>query len=734
MGALIMVELKKSTQPEAVLQQVFGFSSFREYQKDAVEAILQDQDVLNIMPTGGGKSICYQLPAVMKEGTAIVVSPLIALMKDQVDALRYNGVKAGFLNSYLTSAQQQKVIHRFREGDFKLLYVAPERLFYNEEEFLNVIAEQKVSLFAIDEAHCISHWGHDFRPEYMKLARLKERFPETPVIALTATADQQTRRDIAQKLNLQNPLKLLAGFNRPNIHYYVEDKQGSYDRLLDFLSDKEGQSGIVYVLSRNKAESVAQFLRDNNFKALHYHAGLPREDRNHHQDLFLKDEVDVVVATIAFGMGIDKPDVRYVVHMDLPKNIESYYQETGRAGRDGLTSEALLFFNYGDVQKLKNFIRIDDNPEQSAIMEDKLNKMAEFCSSQVCRRKFLLNYFGEDHPDYCGKCDICLDEKSTFDGTVLAQKALSAVARLEERFGINYIVDFLKGSQSSKVFNSHKRMKTFGVGSELTKDDWKYYIKQLVDFGYLKREQDNGYPLLKLTDNSHDVLRGETTVWLVSSTTRYEAEKDEPEHEPDLFKKLKNLRYKLAKEQDIPAYMIFSDATLMELATYLPRSWDDLQKISGFGHKKLEEYGKIFLKVVDGYCRDNNIPSRVHLKSQTSKQPARTVYSRGISSTSAQSIALYKEGLSPEAIASQRGRAIGTIYKHLSQAIYHREIDIEGLVDPERITAIEQAFEKHGTSRLSPVKEELGEEYSYNELKLVRGVFLRKYDQENKEA
>ena len=718
-----MVKVVKSTEPEGVLQQVFGFSSFRSYQKEIIQSVSDEKDVLAIMPTGGGKSLCYQVPAMMNEGTTIVVSPLIALMKDQVDALRKHGVKAGFLNSYLTSSQQQKVMQRLRDGDFKLLYVAPERLFYNDEEFMQQLAEIKISLFAIDEAHCISQWGHDFRPEYMKLSRLKELFPQTPVIALTATADQQTRRDIVHKLNFQKPDRYIASFNRPNIHYFVESKNKSFERLVDFVSKRKGNSGIVYVLSRKKAESTAEYLQDYGFSALPYHAGLERDQRSEHQDKFLKDEVDIIVATIAFGMGIDKPDVRFVVHLDLPKNIESYYQETGRAGRDGLKSEALLFFGYGDVNKLRDFIRIDDNPEQTAVMEKKLEMMADFCRTQSCRRKFLMNYFGEDHPDSCGSCDVCLDEKSTFDGTVIAQKAMSAVARLEQRFGMNYVIDILKGSHSEKVREQHKKLKTFGAGSDLTKEDWQFYLRQLIDFGYLKREGDP-YPLLKLTDKSRDVLKGEAAVELVSSTTRLEAESDEPDHEPDLFNRLKYIRKQMAQEEDVAPYMIFSDATLMELATYLPQSREELPKINGFGAKKLEQYGDKFLGIVINYCKSNNLETRMHLKQERKPRIQRKDRKR-TSTTEEKTIELFKKGYSPDEIVTERGLAQGTIHEHLARGIYLGKIDITQLLPEDRVKAIAEAFKKAGTEKLTPAKEILGTDYTFEELKLVRGYLSK---------
>src|SRR5688572_11262788 len=415
-----------------ILQEKFGYTSFRLEQEAIINSVLQKKDTFALMPTGGGKSLCFQIPALMFDGLTIVISPLIALMKDQVDALRVNGIEAAFLNSTQASQEQDQILQKINSKTLKLLYLAPE------STFLKKISSFNVSLIAIDEAHCISHWGHDFRPEYLQLAQLKRSMPNVPVIALTATADRLTRKDIVEKLELHNPAIFVSSFNRANIRYTIEPKKNSFEKLLNFLETRKDESGIIYCLSRASTENLASDLAEEGIEALPYHAGMEREQRSRHQDMFLRDEAKIMVATIAFGMGIDKSNVRFVVHMDLPKNIESYYQETGRAGRDGLPSEALLFYSYADVNKLKGFVEVDGNNDQSAIMLKKLDMMAKFGDLKSCRRKFLLQYFSEDHTGNCGNCDNCTREVERFDGTMLAQKVLSAVTRLQERFGANY--------------------------------------------------------------------------------------------------------------------------------------------------------------------------------------------------------------------------------------------------------------------------------------------------------
>lgn len=599
--------------PLHILRTQFGFDSFREHQEAIIESVLAGRDCFVLMPTGGGKSLCYQIPALLLPCVTVVISPLIALMKDQVDALRVAGVAAEYLNSSLSPEEQDRVLASLVRGKTKLLYIAPERLF-GAASLVPFLQELGVSLFAIDEAHCISSWGHDFRPEYRFLSDLKKFFSETPTIALTATADDLTSRDIVERLALRSPLFFKSSFDRPNIRYVIEPKAKSSDRLLHYLATRRGDSGIIYTLSRKSADGLAKRLAEAGFSALPYHAGLDAAVRDRHQQKFLRDETKIIVATIAFGMGINKSNVRFVVHMDLPKNIESYYQETGRAGRDGLPSEALLFYSPADVRKLARFAMVDGNEEQSAVMLRKLKQLADLCEANVCRRHLLLRYFGEAFPESCGACDICLSERTTFDGTLIAQKLLSAVFHLRERFGLGYTIDILRGSKSEKIRTEHRALKTFGAGADTSRDDWFRYAKDLIALGFLKQAGEP-YPTLSLTDKSAAVLRGETRVMLTALVeNNREVELEAPEYEATLFDRLKALRMEYARKENVPPYIIFSDATLLELATFLPSDMSELSRISGFGEVKTRRYGKVFLNVVTKYCAEHNLSSKMSEK------------------------------------------------------------------------------------------------------------------------
>ncbi|MSU75000.1 MAG: DNA helicase RecQ [Candidatus Magasanikbacteria bacterium] len=599
-----------------LLKTKFGYDSFRHEQEGAINAVLEGRDALAVMPTGGGKSLCYQIPALLFPGLTVVISPLIALMKDQVDALRLNGIPAAFLNSTLSTDDRTWVMNELRQNKLKLLYVAPERLLGGSGEFLQFLQTLNVSLFAIDEAHCISAWGHDFRPEYRLLARLKELFPRAPTIALTATADETTRRDIMEKLGLQKAEVFLSSFNRPNIHYFVEPKNSLTNRLGNYLEKHRDDSGIIYTLSRKSAEDLAENLDLQGFSVRPYHAGLNPETRRENQELFIKDDVKIIVATIAFGMGINKSNVRFVIHVDLPKNIESYYQETGRAGRDGLRSDALLFYGAGDVMKLKKFIQIENNPEQNTILLKKLNQMMAYGESRDCRRKLLLNYFGEETSAACASCDSCLTEVERFDGTLIAQKALSAVARLEGQYGRHYVTDFLRGSKSEKMKDEHRALKTYGAGADLPKELWLRYLKDLVGLGYL-RVGGLEYPVLKLTEKSVPVLQGKEIVMLIKTAVRSQPvapQQEDVPSEPELFTNLKLIRTNLARAENVPPYLIFSDATILELATYLPMSLEDIRKISGFGDLKTSKYGQQFISAISTYCQSHNLQTKISLK------------------------------------------------------------------------------------------------------------------------
>lgn len=600
--------------PVQVLQSKFGYETFRFHQKDIIDAIMKKHDVFVLMPTGGGKSLCYQIPALLMDGLTIVISPLIALMKDQVDALRLNGVSAAYLNSSLGAAEAADIYKQLRKGEIKLLYVSPERLIQNNQQFLVYLRELNVSLVAIDEAHCISHWGHDFRPEYRMLSNLKMHFPKVPIIALTATADHLTREDILTKLKLKNPKVFVSSFNRPNIRYTITQKRNMYEGIISYLRKHPDDSGIIYVLSRNSAEKMAEKLTDDGYSARAYHAGLTPEQRQRNQEAFLKDRVKIMVATIAFGMGINKSNVRFVIHADLPKNIESYYQETGRAGRDGLNSDAILYYSGGDVTKLKKFAMVEDNPEQTRVMLHKLSQMATLCEANACRRRAVLNYFGEEAPEECGNCDVCLTTKETFDATIIAQKALSAVARLESRYGLTYVVDFLRGSKSEKIQEHHKELKTYGIGKDISKEAWYLYFKDLLAMNYL-RQAGTEYPILALTEKSRDILLGKEKVFLVKKElSTKESGLSEQVYEHELFDILRRVRTEVAQSENVPAYVVFSDSTLVELATYLPLTLGDMRKISGFGDIKLEKYGTLFLEPIVEYCQQKQLQTKIDEK------------------------------------------------------------------------------------------------------------------------
>jgi len=645
-------------------------------------------------------------------------------MKDQVDALKLNGVAAAYLNSSQSSSEQANITQRLKNNQLKLLYVAPERLL-GQNNLLNDLKSLPVSLFAIDEAHCISHWGHDFRPEYLILGQLKKQFPSVPIIALTATADALTKSDIIQKLEVTDYTVYENSFNRPNISYYIKQKKNYFEQLIEYLAAHKEDSGIIYCLSRSTTESLAENLRQEGYAAAAYNAGLDRQVKEQNQDMFLKDELKIIVATIAFGMGINKSNVRFVVHVDLPKNIEGYYQETGRAGRDGLPSEAILFYSAGDVFKLKNFAKIEGNAEQSKVMLKKLDKMAAFCETRQCRRKFLLNYFDEQAGNFCGSCDVCLSQEEKVDATIEAQKILSAVFRLNERFGINYVIDFLRGSSTTR--EEHQPLKTFGIGKNIPKDQWRFYIKDMLQLGYLN-QSDGQYPVLQLNETSRQILKGEMKIMLVKSiSVNKEIVQKNLLSEivnTDLFTKLKAVRYELAREENVAAFQVFSDATLVELASYLPLTNTDLAKISGFGDIKLQKYGNAFLDAIIDHCMANNLATKIDSKSP--KRQRKSVGVEKATDTKIQSFQAYKSGKTVKDIATERNLSPQTIEGHLAHFIFTGEIKIDEMVNKEKLKVIAEAIEQNkGSQAIAPIKLQLGENYSYGEINAVINYLRR---------
>ncbi len=586
-----------------VLQNTFGYPSFRLNQQAIISDLIDGLDSFVLMPTGGGKSLCYQVPALIRDGVAIVVSPLISLMKDQVDALNANGVKAEFYNSSLGTTQAKMVLAKLHNHELDLLYIAPERLM--SEDFLQRLTDVDIALFAIDEAHCVSQWGHDFRPEYQRLSQLRQHFPHVPLIALTATADTQTRDDIIKVLGLHHGAKHISSFDRPNIRYTVLEKNQPFQQLTSFMDKHANEAGIVYALSRKRVEEVAQKLINAGVKAAAYHAGFAADVRGDVQEAFLRDEIQVVVATVAFGMGIDKPNVRFVVHYDLPKNIEGYYQETGRAGRDGLQAEALLLSGAQDMVTSRRFIEQVANEAQRRIESHKLNAMIGFSEATTCRRKVLLNYFDEQLEQDCGNCDICLNPPEVYDAKVDAQKALSCVYRLERGYGVKYVVDVLRGVENERIKSSrHDKLSTFGIGADKSQDEWSAIFRQLIHRGFLEQDIAN-YSVLKLTASARPLLQGKLELELAKprpkpkkkDKTRKGKHFDLP-YDETLFEKLRVLRKQLADDLDVPPYIVFGDATLVGMAQLKPTNETSMLEVSGVGKVKFERFGEAFLKVI----------------------------------------------------------------------------------------------------------------------------------------
>lgn len=591
------------------LKTVFGFQSFRPNQETIIRSIFNRQDVFAVMPTGGGKSLCYQLPAKILTGTAVIISPLISLMKDQVDAALENGISAAFMNSSMTNQELSGVYRTLKENSIKLLYIAPER--FVMPHFLETLKTFPISLFAIDEAHCISEWGHDFRPDYLSLSLIPKMFPAVPVSAFTATATQKVQEDIINKIGLRTPFIVRASFNRENLFYQVKPKTKIQIQILEFLNEHKGESGIIYRTTRDSVMETADFLVSKGIKALPYHAGLSAVERSKNQEAFNKDEVQVIVATIAFGLGIDKSNVRFVVHADLPKNIEGYYQETGRAGRDNETANCLLFFSRGDIPKIRYFIdQLTDESERTIALE-KLNQTVEYAAYNVCRRKHLLGFFGEDYPgDNCGACDICTGSVEQVDVTMDAQIIMSAISRTGQRFGIGHIIDIVTGADTKRVRQlKHNEIKTYGAGKHRDKKHWRFLMNELLAQDMIRQEGDP-YPILKLTPKGLNVLSGKEEAMALKreeTVTKRISKGDQGKYDEALFEILRSLRKRIAEEHRVPPYIIFSDKTLHEMCRQFPVTLPDMRRISGVGDAKLERYGEDFVQKIKMYLNHDSV-------------------------------------------------------------------------------------------------------------------------------
>jgi ATP-dependent DNA helicase RecQ len=711
------------------LKQYFGFTSFRPLQEEIIRDALAGKDVFALLPTGGGKSLCFQLPAMVQPGLTVVVSPLIALMKDQVDGLQAGGVPATFLNSSLDPNESRSRLRSLHQGDYRLLYVAPERLMLSG--FLADLQRWNVALLAIDEAHCISEWGHDFRPEYRQLAQLRELFPKVPLMALTATATERVREDIIKQLQLRTPGSYVASFNRPNLSYRVFAKEKAYEQALEFVRTRSRESGIIYCQARRTAESLAERLSEDGVRAKPYHAGLTAPERTRNQELFLRDEVRVICATIAFGMGINKPNVRFVVHYDLPKNIEGYYQETGRAGRDGLPSECLLLFSAGDVAKQLRFID-EKPPQERQIAQNQLNQMVHYAEGATCRRQTLLEYFGEDYPEpNCGGCDNCLTPRDTYDGTLDAQKFLSCIYRIRQKsgldFGLNQIVEVLTGADNENVRKwDHSKVSTYGIGREHSRPEWKAIGRQLVRMGYVRQTADK-FTVLSLTSQGVALLKQRQQLTLnkpIAAPEPASRKVGEIACDEVLFERLRQLRKRLADSQGVPPYIVFSDVSLRQMARQYPTTELEFGRISGVGERKLKDYGSAFLGEIVQHLQTN--PRQIFAENSFA-QPVSPIPARArLGNTARETLRRFQAGESVESIARARNFAVSTIYGHLADALQAGEdIDLTQFLTVEQMREIAAAFDKVGSSALSPAFDLLGGRYNYDKLKLVRAARAR---------
>ena len=693
-----------------LLEKVFGYKSFRPQQEAIINAVLAKKDSVVLMPTGGGKSLCFQIPALLQEGITLVISPLISLMKDQVEALKANGVSAAYLNSTVDEEERIEIIKRCKSNEIKLLYLSPETLVTVLHGF---ILDLDIAIVAIDEAHCVSMWGHDFRPEYTQLSTFRNSLPNATFIALTATADKLTRKDISNHLGLKSPEIFVSSFDRPNLSLTVRGnvpKKKKISEVLEFLSDRLDESGIIYCLSRKETESWSEILTENGIRAAHYHAGLPPDERAKVQEDFINDTIPIICATIAFGMGIDKSNVRWIIHNNLPKNVEGYYQEIGRAGRDGLASDTILYYNMRDVVLLSQFAQ---DSSQKEVLIEKLNRMKEYAQATTCRRKILLAYFSEQLPKNCNNCDVCKNPPASFNGKTIAQKALSAAARTKETLSTRIIIDLLRGAKTMEIFSRElNKVKTYGAGREYSLDQWNHYITQCINLGLFEVAYDENMHL-KITDFGKDILYDKKDIFLTQPVVVETPKKEKKSSlsilssDENLFNQLKLLRRKIAVEDNVPAYIVFSDATLLELSKEKPTTQNALLAISGVGLKKAETYGDDFLAAI--------------VEFKKTAKPKKKVNTIDITAT------LLNQSLSVEQIAEERNLSVTTVYSHIATLLNNNKaMEYKAFISEDDLTKINKAFEEiQEENQLKPYFEYFNGEVEYHKIRIALAVLTR---------